>query len=417
MPKRQIASSDDESERGNSSDHYVEASYSRRPLNSDDHSPSPSPKKRKNSSPEYYSGSEEEEVADERNGNTNSELAQKLFGSDAEEIEEEESVKGSQQGDLEDGLSEDNEVKKSSPIVARKIRTPSPPFKEDPNNQFDVILPWDFKNVTEQISSSLFLNMNNYLFVQEAPFNPDTFVPMTEDSKPNPDAELAIQAQLQVENTIRYRNASNSSSQPDLESNARLVEWDDGTFSIAIGDRLIDVNTVKKVKGGSFVAAHHPSENFYENLGRVAKDLVVPAPAPQDELFYKLRHFEDTKMQGISSTLEYQDPVEAKQLREQRIKSITTELANSGTRAFASKHKSNARNGRSGKRSNRRKDDFSDDESVSDLGDSVDEAIIAVASPPPDSGDKASRVEYIINAAKQSMDNPNQDEFDINEDF
>jgi hypothetical protein len=417
MPKRHIASSDDESERGNSSDHFVESSYSRRPLNSDDHSPSPSPKKRKNSSPEYYSGSEEEEETRGRNGNTNSELAQKLFGSDPEEIEEE-SDKASQQGDLEDGLSEDNELKKSSPIAVRKIRTPSPPFKEDVNNQFDAILPWDFKNVTEQISSSLFLNMNNYLFVQEAPFNPDNFVPMTEDSKPNIDGELAIQAQLQVENTIRYRNASISDSQPDLESNARLIEWDDGTFSIAIGDRLIDVNTVKKVKGGSFVAAHHPSENFYENLGRVAKDLVVPAPTPQDELFYKLRHFEDTKMQGISASLEYQDPIEAKQLREQRVKATTTELANSGTHAFARKHKSSTKNGRSGKRSNRRKDDFSDDEeSVSDLGDSVDEAIIAVASPPPDSGDKASRVEYIINAAKQSMDNPNQDEYDINEDF
>lgn len=46
---------------------------------------------------------------------------------------------------------------------------------------------------------------------------------------------------LKVENTIRWREVTDDEGNVLKESNARLVKWSDGSFSLHLGSEIFDV--------------------------------------------------------------------------------------------------------------------------------------------------------------------------------
>lgn len=58
---------------------------------------------------------------------------------------------------------------------------------------------------------------------------------------PPPSASIRPRLKLKVENTMRWRTVFDKEGNAVKESNAKLVRWSDGTFSLHLGSEIFDV--------------------------------------------------------------------------------------------------------------------------------------------------------------------------------
>jgi RNA polymerase-associated protein LEO1 len=81
-------------------------------------------------------------------------------------------------------------------------------------------------------------------------------------NRPENDDDLIL-----IENTIRWRY-----SQENLpESNARMVRWSNGTFSLLIGEELFDVNTSDISDRYHFLTTQFPTDGFLKTQARYTR--------------------------------------------------------------------------------------------------------------------------------------------------
>ncbi|KAJ1551167.1 Paf1 complex component [Nowakowskiella sp. JEL0078] len=93
---------------------------------------------------------------------------------------------------------------------------------------------WDYpdKNPDNLYLSKLPIFLN----VEPTVYNPKTYVHITNDSPEN--------IRLSVENTIRWRNITKD-NQTIKDSNARLIRWSNGSYSLLLGDEIFPIQTIQ----------------------------------------------------------------------------------------------------------------------------------------------------------------------------
>jgi RNA polymerase-associated protein LEO1 len=80
---------------------------------------------------------------------------------------------------------------------------------------------------------------NNLIGLQPKPFDPDTY---ERETGYITDAQTGEKKPLLVhDNTIRWRWQQKAHGQLEMVSNARMVQWDDGSQQLMIGDEAFDV--------------------------------------------------------------------------------------------------------------------------------------------------------------------------------
>lgn len=85
------------------------------------------------------------------------------------------------------------------------------------------------------------VKMPNFLSVETRPFDPAYYEGELDEDEVF-DEEGRTRLKLKVENTIRWRTAKNEKGKTVYESNARMVKWSDGSFSLHLGDEIFDVH-------------------------------------------------------------------------------------------------------------------------------------------------------------------------------
>ena len=87
-----------------------------------------------------------------------------------------------------------------------------------------------------------FVKLPNFLSVESRPFDGETYEDEMDDEATQQDEEGRTRLKLKVENTIRWRQGFDKEGHPVKESNARIVKWSDGSYSLHLGNEIFDVH-------------------------------------------------------------------------------------------------------------------------------------------------------------------------------
>ncbi|VUZ40893.1 unnamed protein product [Hymenolepis diminuta] len=102
----------------------------------------------------------------------------------------------------------------------------------------------DFPPIRADLGRDMYLvKMPNFLSVETRPFDPAYYEGELDEDEVL-DEEGRTRLKLKVENTIRWRTVKNVKGETEVESNARMVKWSDGSFSLHLGDEIIDVHKI-----------------------------------------------------------------------------------------------------------------------------------------------------------------------------
>lgn len=106
-----------------------------------------------------------------------------------------------------------------------------------PETRIDVEIPKISCDLGRDIH---FVKLPNFLSVETRPFDPETYEDEI-DEEETLDEEGRARLKLKVENTIRWKEIMDKEGNITKQSNARLVRWSDGSYSLHLGSEIFDV--------------------------------------------------------------------------------------------------------------------------------------------------------------------------------
>ena len=108
-----------------------------------------------------------------------------------------------------------------------------------PETVFDVEIP----KISADLGKELhFVKLPNFLSVETHPFDPQWYEDEIDEDEIQ-DEEGRSRLKLKVENTIRWRNVlDKDTGETKKESNALMVKWADGSYSLHLGNEIFDVH-------------------------------------------------------------------------------------------------------------------------------------------------------------------------------
>lgn len=86
-----------------------------------------------------------------------------------------------------------------------------------------------------------YVKLPNFLSIDTREYDPQFYEDEIGDDE-KLDNEGRARLKLKVENTIRWRKVVDSNGEEQVQSNARVVQWSDGTMSLYLGPEIFDMN-------------------------------------------------------------------------------------------------------------------------------------------------------------------------------
>lgn len=147
-------------------------------------------------------------------------------------------MSASQDDDIEDEIEDEQEddirEEDVSDDESDKSQAPSQP----PIIRHECEMPSTCPNLGSKIH---YVKLPNFLSIDTRQYDPESYEDEIDDDELL-DNEGRARLKLKVENTIRWRKVQNSEGKEEVQSNARIVEWSDGTMSLYLGSEVFDVN-------------------------------------------------------------------------------------------------------------------------------------------------------------------------------
>ncbi|KAH9420566.1 Paf1 complex component [Dermatophagoides pteronyssinus] len=115
-----------------------------------------------------------------------------------------------------------------------------------PETRIEVEIP----RITANLGDSIhFVKLPNFLSIDTHPYDPQWYEDEIDEDEVHDD-EGRARLKLKVENTVRWRNVTDEDGEThSRESNARVVEWSDGSRSLHLGDEIFDIQTLNLLPG------------------------------------------------------------------------------------------------------------------------------------------------------------------------
>ena len=135
----------------------------------------------------------------------------------------------SEDEDKDKGEEEEKEVKRYDD---------KPEEEPVPETRIDVEVPKINTDLGKEIH---FVKLPNFLSMESRPFDSKTYEDEMDDESNQQDEEGRTRLKLKVENTIRWRQHYDKDLNLVKESNARVVKWSDGSYSLHLGNEIFDV--------------------------------------------------------------------------------------------------------------------------------------------------------------------------------
>ena len=134
--------------------------------------------------------------------------------------------------------SDDDEAEKEKKTVGGEDYSQTQEQENIPETRIDVEVPKINTDLGKEIH---FVKLPNFLSMESRPFDPDTYEDELDEDQNQQDEEGRTRLKLKVENTIRWRQSYDKEGNPVKESNARVVKWSDGSYSLHLGNEIFDV--------------------------------------------------------------------------------------------------------------------------------------------------------------------------------
>lgn len=140
--------------------------------------------------------------------------------------------------DEEMEVSGDDEVQTSPVEEDDRSKSSTPPPEPPPPVRHECEMPSTCPNLGSKL---YYVKLPNFLSIDTREYDPNFYEDEIADDE-KMDNEGRARMKLKVENTIRWRKVTNSDGDEETQSNARVVEWSDGTMSLYLGSEIFDLN-------------------------------------------------------------------------------------------------------------------------------------------------------------------------------
>ncbi|KAK9463975.1 Leo1-like protein-domain-containing protein [Lipomyces oligophaga] len=123
------------------------------------------------------------------------------------------------------------------------------------------------------------MRIPNFLNVDYSAFDRDRYLEQAEDIERARGAgteEARQRLRADVQNTIRWRNVTQPDGSNKVESNARIMRWSDGSFSIKLGSEVFDIQ--ESLLNDTYLAISHNDQEIVQFHSKVSKMLnLIPS--------------------------------------------------------------------------------------------------------------------------------------------
>lgn len=136
-----------------------------------------------------------------------------------------------------DGLDDEEEQMEVDQSSEHSASSPSPPAPP-PIVRHEMDMPAACPNLG---SKRFYVKLPNFLSIGTHEYDPLCYEDEIDEDE-SQDYEGRVKLKLRVENTIRWRKVKDEDGNEQIESNARVVEWSDGSMSLHLGSEIFDVN-------------------------------------------------------------------------------------------------------------------------------------------------------------------------------
>ncbi|KAI8816338.1 Leo1-like protein-domain-containing protein [Fimicolochytrium jonesii] len=124
----------------------------------------------------------------------------------------------------------------------------------------------------------------HFMNVEHRPFDPDTWDEEDDAATLERAGDEAVSS-VQLENTLRWRSVRDENGEESKESNARLVRWSDGSFSLVLGGEFFDA-TVAAGPQHQYLSAQIPDPGVFQMQNRVPQ-IMMFRPYGVNQLVHK----------------------------------------------------------------------------------------------------------------------------------
>ncbi|KAJ3114798.1 hypothetical protein HK100_001552 [Physocladia obscura] len=293
-----------------------------------------------------------------RNGEYNSHKQENVEGSEHEHEHERNDILRNEQSDN----NEDND----NDELRYQYEQQSP--HNDNEQEEQVIGSMALPKITApgRLTTNYLAKMPNFLSVDPNPFDKASFSKSLTEEDLNDEEK-----RLRLENTIRWRYKDPITKAKD--SNARIVRWSDGSFSLLLGSELFDCQLKSMSKDHHYLAAYHTREGVLESQARLTNTVMFVPSSKNSQTHRRMTAAIAQKHQKETGTKLFatvgHDPVAARREAERRER----EMAKAAKKMKTERQKTSLlydnRYGTSAERyassgGNRRYDDYSDDDNT-----------------------------------------------------
>lgn len=137
-----------------------------------------------------------------------------------------------------EGIEDFDEVPMAVDQSPDRESSSSPPPAPPPVIRHEMDMPCVNPNLG---SKKYYLKLPNFLSIGTHEYDPQCYEDEIDEDE-RQDQEGKAKLKLRVENTIRWRKTTDEDGNEKIESNARIVEWSDGSMSLHLGSEMFDVN-------------------------------------------------------------------------------------------------------------------------------------------------------------------------------
>ena len=96
------------------------------------------------------------------------------------------------------------------------------------------------------------VRLSNILGLDQQPYDPSTFQVSQEYYTDEQGTR-----RIKLTNQLRWREITDAQGQPARQSNARFVQWEDGTWQLLLGEEVLDVKELDMQQDNSFLFVRH----------------------------------------------------------------------------------------------------------------------------------------------------------------
>lgn len=162
-------------------------------------------------------------------------------------------------------------------------------FKESEVELVRHIIPYKTRNENEEDNTIYYAKVPTFLTIDPVPFDPINFENKVKDRLANSlSREDKIGDGLIDENTVRWRYSRDENQRVYKESNAQIVQWSDGSYSLKVGDEYTDV--LVNDTDNTFLAISHDQQELMQCFegGEVAKTLMFIPTSTNSKIHQRL---------------------------------------------------------------------------------------------------------------------------------